>query len=322
MQERIQKIISQCGIASRRRAEDMIQEGLITVNGRVAELGMKADIGKDHIKVSGKLISSPSSRAYLLFNKPAQCITAMNDPEKRMTVMDYLKRVKVRVFPVGRLDYNSEGLLILTNDGELANAVMHPKKKIPKTYQVKINGTLDDKDKLKLETGVRLDDGVTKPARVRIIKNLKANSWISITIHEGKNRQVRRMMDRIGHSAIRLIRTKISSLTLDTLKPGEYRYMTEEEVATLKKELKTGVIDSGTQKVKRQSRKGWAVKSSKTAKKPKRQAGKGPKRQPVEDTARPMDKDFKRKVSPKAVPVKSFKRKASSSASMAGKKRK
>jgi 23S rRNA pseudouridine2605 synthase len=248
----------------------------VTVNGKVAELGMKADIGRDHIKVSGKLISSPSSMSYLLFNKPFRCITAMHDPEKRTTVMDYLKRVKVRVFPVGRLDYNSEGLLILTNDGELANAVMHPKKKIPKTYQVKINGFLEDKDKLKLETGVRLDDGMTKPAKVRIIKKLKANSWISITIHEGKNRQVRRMMDRIGHSAIRLIRTKISGLTLGTLKPGEYRYMTEEEVASLKEELKTGVI-AGTQKVKGQSRKGWAAKSSKTAKKPKRQTSKGPK---------------------------------------------
>jgi 23S rRNA pseudouridine2605 synthase len=277
MEERLQKIISQCGIASRRKAEELIQEGVVTVNGRTAELGMKADIGKDHIKVSGKLISSPSSRAYLLFNKPCKCITAMHDPEKRTTVMDYLKRVKVRVFPVGRLDYNSEGLLILTNDGELANAIMHPKKKIPKTYRVKINGSLDDKVKLKLETGVRLDDGMTKPAKVSIIKNLKANSWISITIYEGRNRQVRRMMDRIGHSAIRLIRTKISSLTLGTLKPGEYRYMTEEEVVSLKEDLKTGVSGADAKKVKGQSRKGWAAKSSKTAKKPKRQTSKGPK---------------------------------------------
>ncbi|GBE40324.1 ribosomal large subunit pseudouridine synthase B [bacterium BMS3Bbin09] len=265
MQERIQKIISQCGLASRRAAEELIQEGIVTVNGKVVSLGMKADLGRDHIKVSGKLISSPSSRTYLIFHKPAGCITAMQDPEKRPTVQDYLKRVKVRVFPVGRLDFNSEGLLILTNDGELANAIMHPKKKIPKTYKVKINGFLVDKEKQTLENGIRLDDGMTKPAKVQIIKSLKANSWISITIHEGKNRQVRRMMDRIGHSAIKLIRTKIGCLTLGTLKPGEYRYLTDEEVGALKKEVKTGVSPKKPKspKSKARSREGWAAKKKK-----------------------------------------------------------
>jgi 23S rRNA pseudouridine2605 synthase len=236
--ERLQKIISQCGIASRRKAEELIQEGLVTVNGRVAELGMKADISRDHIKVSGKLISSPSSKTYLMFHKPLRCITALQDPEKRPTVMDYMKRVKAKVFPVGRLDFNSEGLLLLTNDGELSNAIMHPKKKVPKTYRVKINGSLEDKAKEKLEKGVRLDDGMTKPAKVRIIKTLKANSWISITITEGRNRQVRRMLERVGHPVIRLIRTRIGSLGLGTLKPGEYRYLTDEEVANLMKELR------------------------------------------------------------------------------------
>lgn len=278
MKERIQKIISQCGIASRRAAEELIQEGVVTVNGKVAELGMKADLGRDHIKVNGKLISSPASNLYLILNKPPKCITAMNDPEKRPIILDYLKRVKGRVFPVGRLDYNSEGLLILTNDGELANAIMHPKKKIPKTYRVKINGFLEDKAKLQLENGVRLDDGMTKPAIVRVIKTLKANSWISITIHEGRNRQVRRMMDRVGHSAIKLIRTKIGSLTLGTLRSGEYRYLTEEEIALLKEDLKTGGTISTPQATKGPSRKGWATKSSSfkaAKKKPKRQTAKG-----------------------------------------------
>lgn len=240
VEERLQKIISQCGIASRRKAEELIIEGLVTVNGKRAELGMKADIGRDHIKVSGKLISSPSSKTYLIFHKPFKCITAMHDPEKRPIILDYLKRVKAKVFPVGRLDFNSEGLLLLTNDGELANAVMHPKKKIPKTYRVKINGFLEDKDTLKLEKGIWLDDGMTKPAKVKIISKLKANSWISITITEGRNRQVRRMLDRVGHSAIRLIRTRIGGLALGNLKPGEYRYLTQEEVGNLKKELKIG----------------------------------------------------------------------------------
>lgn len=303
MEERLQKIISQCGIASRRKAEELILEGLVTVNGRPAELGMKADIGKDHIKVSGKLISSPSSRTYLLFNKPYKCITAMHDPEKRPIIMDYLKRVKGRIFPVGRLDYNSEGLLILTNDGELANAVMHPKKKIPKTYRVKINGFLEDKDKLKLETGIRLDDGMTKPAKVRIIKKLKANSWISITIHEGRNRQVRRMMDRIGHSAIRLIRTRINGLTLGALKPGEYRYLTDEEIAALKEEVNIEVKGSRRRTAKvpaakaaKPSRKGWAA-SAPAPKKPKRKTARGSSTAAVKSSAAGAVKDPGRSVS-------------------------
>ncbi len=197
---------------------------------------MKADLERDHIKVRGKLISSVESKAYLLFNKPAQCITAMQDAERRPTVKDYLKRVKVRVFPVGRLDYNSEGLLIVTNDGDLANAVLHPKNKIPKTYRVKIDGVLEENDIQKLERGIRLEDGKTAPAKVRIVKKLKANSWVDITIHEGKKRQVRRMFDRIGHSVIRLVRIRINGFHLGSLKPGEFRYLEPAEVEKLKKE--------------------------------------------------------------------------------------
>ena len=282
VEERIQKIISQCGIASRREAEDLILEGLVTVNGRTAELGMKADLEKDHIKVRGKLISSPSSMTYLILHKPIGCITAMNDPEKRPVVMDFLKRVKARVFPVGRLDFNSEGLLILTNDGELANAVTHPKKKIPKTYRVKINGSLEDADRQRLEKGIRLDDGMTLPAKVRIVNKLKSNSWISITICEGRNRQVRRMLERVGHPAIRLIRTKISGLELGALKPGEYRYMTSEEVTNLKEELKTGARSLKSPRSKAGSREGWAVgknpRSPKSKASPKAGKAKGKKK--------------------------------------------
>jgi 23S rRNA pseudouridine2605 synthase len=236
MEERLQKIISKCGIASRRKAEEMILEGLVTVNGRTAEIGMKADLDRDHIKVKGKLISNIEYKAYMLFNKPVQCITAMSDDEGRPTVNDFLKRVKVRVFPVGRLDYNSEGLLILTNDGELANAILQPKSKIPKTYRVKIDGYLEEKDIAKLEKGIRLEDGMTAPAKVRTVKNLKANSWVDITIHEGKKRQVRRMFDRVNHSVIKLIRTRINGLRLGNLEPGRFRYLTPDEVEKLKKE--------------------------------------------------------------------------------------
>ncbi len=238
MEERLQKIISQCGIASRRKAEEMILEGLVTVNGKPAAIGMKADIENDHIKVSGKLISSVKTKVYMAFNKPIQCITALRDDEGRITVGDFLKRVKIRVFPVGRLDYNSEGLIILTNDGEFANAILQPKSKIPKTYRVKIDGLLDKNDISKLEKGIRLEDGMTAPAKVRTVQQLKANSWIDITIYEGKKRQVRRMLERVGHSVIKLVRIRINGLLLGNLKPGEFRYLKPDEVEKLKKETK------------------------------------------------------------------------------------
>jgi 23S rRNA pseudouridine2605 synthase len=197
---------------------------------------MKADLERDHIKVKGKLINNVESKVYFMFNKPVQCITAMYDAERRPTIKDYLKRVKKRVFPVGRLDYNSEGLLIVTNDGDLAHAVLHPKNKIPKTYRVKIDGVLDKNDILKLEKGIMLDDGITAPAKIEEIKKLKANSWVDITIHEGRKRQVRRMFDRIGHSVIRLIRIRIDGLNLGGLTPGEFRNLTPEELGKLQKD--------------------------------------------------------------------------------------
>ena len=237
MEERIQKILAKCGIASRRKAEEMIMEGLVTVNGAPATIGMKADLEKDHIKVRGKLINRVESAVYLLFHKPVKCLTAMEDPEGRPTVKDFLKRVKAMVFPVGRLDYNSEGLLILTNDGELTNQILHPRHKVPKTYLVKIDGVLELEDIKKLENGIRLEDGLTAPAKVRRVKKTKSNSWIEIIIREGKKRQIRRMLQRIGHPVIKLIRTRINGLELGDLKPGEYRYMTPAEVKKLKKEV-------------------------------------------------------------------------------------
>jgi 23S rRNA pseudouridine2605 synthase len=164
MEERLQKILSQCGIASRRKAEEMILQGEVTVNGQIAVLGMKADPERDHIKVRGKILKTVHSKVYLLFNKPERCITSLSDPKKRSTVMDYLRGIKSRVYPVGRLDYNSEGLVLLTNDGELAHAILHPTRKIPKTYLVKIDGVLEDKDILQLKKGMKLEDGITAPA--------------------------------------------------------------------------------------------------------------------------------------------------------------
>jgi len=238
MEERLQKIMSRCGISSRRKAEELIMEGLVTVNGVTATIGMKADISRDHIKVKGKLINKVESMVYLMFNKPVKCLTSMSETEKRPMVTDYLKRLKARVFPVGRLDFNSEGLLLLTNDGELANAILHPKKKVPKTYMVKVDGILDDRDIMKLEKGIRLDDGMTAPAKVRRVrKKTKANSWIEMTIYEGRKRQIRRMLERIKHPVIKLIRTKINGLELGGLEPGTYRFLTPDELNKLQKEV-------------------------------------------------------------------------------------
>ncbi|MBI5026854.1 MAG: rRNA pseudouridine synthase [Nitrospirae bacterium] len=237
MEERLQKILSKSGIASRRKAEEMILEGRVMVNGKTATLGMKADPDKDHIKVDGRLISRPEPKVYIILNKPKKYITSTYDPEGRPTIMELLKGIRFKVFPVGRLDFDTEGLLILTNDGELANAVLHPKRKIPKTYSVKVDGILDDADVMKLEKGIKLEDGLTAPCSVKRIRKAEANSWIEMTIYEGRKRQIRRMLDKIGHSVIRLKRIRINGLELEDLPPGSYRYFTAEELKRFKTEV-------------------------------------------------------------------------------------
>ena len=230
MEHRIQKIIAQMGIASRRRAEELILEGRVTVNGKIAELGMKADPEKDHIKVDGK---------HLMLNKPKGVVTSLADPEGRPAIKDYLKGVRYRVFPVGRLDYDSEGLLLLTNDGDFAYALMHPSGKIPKTYVVKVKGKIADDKIRKLRQGVRLEDGMTLPARVRFVRQAENNSWIEITITEGKKRQVRRMVEAVGHPASKLRRISVNGVKLSGLKIGELRPLTEKELLSLRKEIAT-----------------------------------------------------------------------------------
>jgi len=187
MLERLQKIISMAGVASRRHAEEMILQGRVTINGKtVRELGTKADPERDYIKVNGKLINPKQPRTYILLNKPKGYITSLSDTAGRPTVMDLLKGIRTRVYPIGRLDYDTEGLLLLTNDGDLANAVMHPKREIPKTYYVKVKGVLDERDFEKLRKGIMIEGGITAPARVKRLKKTDENSWIEMTIHEGK----------------------------------------------------------------------------------------------------------------------------------------
>lgn len=234
MEKRLQKILSEMGVTSRRKAEDLILEGRVTVNGRIATIGTKADPLRDHIKVDGKLLIRREPRVYILFNKPRHVVTSLYDPEGRPTVKDFLKGVKYRVFPVGRLDYDSEGLLLLTNDGDFAHAVLHPSKKISKTYRVKVKGVVEKEEIGKLEAGVKLVDGVTAPAKVKGIRKTENNSWLEVTIYEGKKRQIRRMIEKIGYEVLKLKRIMINGLQIGKLEPGAYRYLSAEEINKIK----------------------------------------------------------------------------------------
>lgn len=242
--ERLQKIIAAAGIASRRKAEELIASGHVQVNGTVVtELGSKADPDSDHIKVNGKLLQGVQRHVYLLLNKPKGYVTTVSDPEQRPTVMDLIRGVKGRVYPVGRLDYASEGLLLLTNDGELANRLMKAASHVPKTYVVKVAGTPNEDAIAKLRAGVSIatDEGKrvrTGPASVRIIKEA-ANPWYEVTLIEGRNRQIRRMFEAVGHHVEKIKRVRYGPLTLD-LPPGEFRSLTLKEVERLKSATKGG----------------------------------------------------------------------------------
>lgn len=235
MLERIQKIIAEAGIASRREAERLILAGKVTLNGKVVDkLGTKADTDNDYIKVNGKLITRPEPKSYLILYKPSGYVTTAKDPEGRPTIMEFLQKVKVRVFPVGRLDYDTEGLMLCTNDGELAHKLQHPSHEVSKTYLAKVDGVPTKEDIIKLRQGIRLEDGMTAPARVKFIKKMEANSWVEIIIHEGRKHQVKRMFEAVGHPVIRLKREGFAFLSLSDLKPGESRHLTAEEVRRLK----------------------------------------------------------------------------------------
>ncbi len=235
MLERLQKIISAAGVTSRRAAEELISEGRVRLNGKVVtELGTKADASRDHIKVDGKLINPRQQPTYIMLNKPAGFVTTMSDPEGRPTVQDLLKGVRTRVYPVGRLDFNTEGLLLLTNDGDFAHLITHPKHEFPKTYLAKVKGVLDDRQIEMLEKGMFLQDGKTAPAKVKKIRKEEMNSWVEITIYEGRKRQVRRMFDHVGRSVIKLKRTMTGGLSLGDLPEGRFRHLTPDEVRALK----------------------------------------------------------------------------------------
>lgn len=237
MQERLQKIIARSGLTSRRKAEELIAQGRVRVNGRVvAELGAQADAERDHIKVDGKLLAPPGPRVTLLLNKPVAVVSTVSDPEGRRTAVSFVRGIPAHVYPVGRLDYHSSGLLLLTNDGELANFVMSRASAIPRTYHVKLGGRPGQEDLAKLERGIVLDGRPTAPARIRLLPALadRAKPWYEVTLTEGRYHQVRRMFERIGQPVVKLKRVRIAFLTDHGIALGRYRYLTAQEVNRLK----------------------------------------------------------------------------------------
>jgi 23S rRNA pseudouridine2605 synthase len=235
MEVRLQKLIAGTGLASRRKAETLIAAGRVMVNGKtVTELGTKVDPSKDHVKVDGKHVSAAQPFVYLMLNKPRNVVSTMDDPGGRTTVKDYLRGVSVRVFPVGRLDFDSEGLMLLTNNGDLAQAMLHPRYHVPKTYLIKVKGVLSDEHIRKLEQGVTLEDGMTAPAQVRKVRKVEANSWLEITIREGRKHQVKRMLELVGHPVIKLLRIRMGPIALGDLQPGEFRFLTDREANALR----------------------------------------------------------------------------------------
>ncbi len=235
MEVRLQKLIASTGLTSRRKAERMIAEGRVTVNGKVVcKLGTKVDPTRDHVKVNGRHLKAVQPYVYLLLNKPRGVVSTLEDPEGRPTIKDLLRGVSVRIFPVGRLDFDSEGLMLLTNHGELAQALLHPRYHVPRTYLIKVKGVLTREELERLARGVVLEDGPTGPAMVKPVRRAEQNSWLEITIHEGRKHQVKRMLEAVGHRVLKLTRVRFGPLSLGDLRPGEFRYLTDREANAIR----------------------------------------------------------------------------------------
>lgn len=233
---RLQKAIADAGVASRRAAEELIRQGRVRVNEQVVtRLGECVDPRKDRIRVDDRLIEAPSTRVYVLLYKPANCVTTVKDPEGRKTVFDHLPQFGVRLFPVGRLDYDAEGLLLLTNDGELAHRLQHPRHGVAKVYEVKIKGHASEEVLSKLRNGVLLEEGMTAPADVQVLGILPRAAWLRITLHQGWNRQLKRMGEAVGHPVLKIKRVGYAFLTLGSLRAGTWRELKEREVKDLRK---------------------------------------------------------------------------------------
>ncbi|MBE9536270.1 MAG: rRNA pseudouridine synthase [Proteobacteria bacterium] len=234
-EERLQKLLAHAGIASRREAEKIIIDGRVKLNGVVVDaLGTKADLEKDRIEVDGKRVLSGEKKVYFVLNKPARCVTTMSDPQGRRTVKDLLGDIKERAYPVGRLDFDTTGVLIITNDGELANDLAHPKKEIDKCYRARVAGIPKEGALEKLRSGIKLKDGLTAPAKVKLLEKRQGEASVEIIIHEGRNRQVKRMCDAVGHRVTKLTRVSFGPITSEGLKPGQLRPLSTKELSSLK----------------------------------------------------------------------------------------
>lgn len=232
---RLQKYLALCGVASRRHAEQMILDGKVQVNGiTVREMGIQIDEEKDSVSVCGSIVRPETEKHYLAYYKPIGEVTTANDPEGRATVMDKFQDYPVRLFPVGRLDYDSEGLLLLTNDGEMMNRLLHPSHEVSKVYLIKASNQVTEDEVRRLRTGVLIDGRLTSPAQVRIIRHETFDTVLLVSIHEGRNRQVRKMLEAIGHQVISLKRVEFGPVSLGDLPRGQWRKLTDTEIRKLK----------------------------------------------------------------------------------------
>jgi len=233
--ERIQKVLAKAGISSRREAERMVMDGRVMVNGRMVDtLGLKVDPSRDHIKVDGKRLAHFEQKVTLLLNKPRGYLSTVKDPKGRPTVMDLLDRVRGRVYPVGRLDFDAEGLLLLSNDGDLTHLLSHPKFSLLRTYRAKVRGVPEEEKLARLKRGVMLEDGRAKAVSVQILTQREKNSWIQVGVTEGRNHLVKRMFSAIGHPVLKLKRVGFGPIRLGDLRAGTYRYLTQDEILSLK----------------------------------------------------------------------------------------
>ena len=231
---RVQKYLAECGLASRRHAETLIEDARVTINGRAAKLGDCVDPGKDIVACDGELLGK-ETKVYVLLNKPRGVITSLKDTHGRKTVTDCIEGVRARVFPVGRLDMDVEGALLLTNDGELAHRLTHPKYEIPKVYLALVQGVVTLEDAAWLAKGVVIEDSITAPAKVAILHARLGATLIRLTLHEGRKHEVKRMCEAIGHPVCDLRRTSVARLSVKDLRPGEWRYLSLHEIAALRR---------------------------------------------------------------------------------------